>query len=191
MAAPPVEGSSRHLRDARTLGRPPSPRSPRPSLGARVRSWLFCSPVSPRCTTRIPGELFSSLSFESREDPTGYVDDLRRTFRLIRPVLPPQRSHRHVFVSQDLEACSYVFLRRHQVRGPPVPAYDGPLRVLDRQAKTFTLDINGRRDVVTIARVKPACIATISPGAPSTRGSRPKSVTWAQPGPTAPQGGAL
>ncbi|CAN7980416.1 unnamed protein product [Ixodes pacificus] len=53
---------------------------------------------------RLPGQFFFSPSTESKEGAIGYVDDLRRTFRLLRPVLPPKRSHRHIFVCQDLES---------------------------------------------------------------------------------------
>ncbi|KAM7313394.1 Transposon Tf2-9 polyprotein [Ixodes scapularis] len=160
-------------------------------LGCSAAELVYGKPL------RLPGEFFSPPSSESREDPSGYIDDLRQTFRLLRPVLPAQRSHRHVFVSQDLETCSHVFLRRDQVRRPLEPAYDGPFRVLNRQAKTFTLDLNGRRDVVTTDRVKPAYLEAISPTSPASAPSpsahsalatRTKHITWTLPGPTAPQG---
>ncbi|XP_077508689.1 uncharacterized protein LOC144120118 [Amblyomma americanum] len=67
-----------------------------------------------------------------------------------------------VFVSQDQASCTHVFIHRDHVRPPLMPAYDGLYRVLHR-ALTFTLDVNGREDVVAADRPKPAYIATALP----------------------------
>ncbi|KAH6946702.1 hypothetical protein HPB50_014616 [Hyalomma asiaticum] len=66
-----------------------------------------------------------------------------------------------VFVSQDLHDCSHVFVQCDQMRPPLTPAYDGPFRILHRTPKTFTLDINGREDVVAANRLKPAYIGAL------------------------------
>ena len=48
---------------------------------------------------------------------------------------------------------THVFVRHD----PPLQQpYDGPFKVLHRTDKHFTLDINGRKEVITIDRLKSA-----------------------------------
>lgn len=139
------------------------------------------------CPLRLPGDLLTPPPADGPSDPAGYVADLRRLFEQIRPVLPRQRSDHSVFVSQDLSSCTHVFVRHDAARRPLTPAFDGPYRVIERHPKTFTLDINGRQDVVAADRVKPAYLASLRPNQtfpvsttmPRTLHHQPsKTVTW-------------
>ncbi len=59
-------------------------------------------------------------------------------------------------MDNSLHSTSHVFVRHDAVRKPLQQPYDGPYLVLDRSAKFFTLDIKGRKDTVSIDRLKPA-----------------------------------
>ncbi|XP_077528379.1 uncharacterized protein LOC144140046 [Haemaphysalis longicornis] len=108
------------------------------------------------CPLRLPGDLLTPPPADGPSDPAGYVADLRRLFKQIRPILPRQRSDPSVFVSQDFSSCTHVFVRHDAALRPLTPAFEGPYRVIERHPKTFTLDINGSQDVVAAHREEPS-----------------------------------
>ena len=59
-------------------------------------------------------------------------------------------------MSKALSTCTHVFVRSDVVRKPLQSPYNGPYRVVDRKEKYFILDLNGRKDTVSIDRLKPA-----------------------------------
>ena len=59
-------------------------------------------------------------------------------------------------IDPALSTATHVFLRVDAVRRPLVPPYLGPFEVLQRSEKTFIILQNGRRETVTIDRLKPA-----------------------------------
>ena len=61
-------------------------------------------------------------------------------------------------VPKSLSTCDFVFAHRDAYRPPLAPPYDGLFRVLERGEKFFMLDISGRRDSVSVDRLKPAYI---------------------------------
>ena len=113
-------------------------------------------------TLRLPGELFTPTSSPSLPDPADYVSRLRTHMRRIRP-LPPRPVRRDSHVSGALATTTHVFIRRDAVRRPLQPPYDGPYSVLQRTDKHFTVDINGRKDTVSINRLKPAYLDSDTP----------------------------
>ena len=59
--------------------------------------------------------------------------------------------------TRDLLSCTHVFLSDVITWQPPLqPPYKGPYRVLDRADKYYTLDIKGKRDTVSLDRLKVA-----------------------------------
>ena len=74
----------------------------------------------------------------------------------LRPI-SPKCSKQTGFVSEDLQTCTHVFLRRDMVRPPLTPPYDGPFEVVKRSRKYFTIQLgSNKKDTVSIDRLKPA-----------------------------------
>lgn len=61
-----------------------------------------------------------------------------------------------VFVPSALMSARFVFVRHDAHRSPLQPPYDGPFRVLEHGDKSFVLDMGGRRECVSLDRLKPA-----------------------------------
>jgi hypothetical protein len=57
-----------------------------------------------------------------------------------------------------LKKSSHVFIRVDGHRAPFDMPYRGPFLVISRNEKTFTVNVNGREEVVSIDRLKPACL---------------------------------
>ena len=143
-------------------------------------------------TLRLPAEFV--VSHDSTEsDPAGYVSQLKQSMRAIRctPTRHPQHSTSHI--DSSLPTATHVFVRHDAVRKPLQQPYDGPYTVLDRSDKFYTLDLKGRRDTVSIDRLKPAFIevpptpkAAAQPSTQSTPPSTASSVTPTTPPRTSP-----
>ena len=112
-------------------------------------------------TLRLPGDFFSS-SPEPFPDPTSYISRLRDAMSTLQPAPQRQQTCRPVFLPKDLSRCSRVFVRHGAVKKPLQSPYDGPYEVLKRHDKFFVLDIKGRRETVTIDRLKPAYTDALS-----------------------------
>lgn len=113
---------------------------------------------------RLPAQFFEPLSTSSMA-PSDYVDHLRQHFTRITPTPTRARQLRTTFISPDLSTATHVFLRTDAVRKSLQPPYSGPFHVLERNAKFFVLDFNGRRETVSIDRLKPAFTdADVPPG---------------------------
>ena len=111
---------------------------------------------------RLPGEFLGAASSTVITDPTSYAADLRRKMQSLRPVVPrPSASHRPCFVPKTLATATHVFVRRESRSSLDCP-YDGPFPVTARTDKTVTITRNGRSDIVSIDRVKPAFLESAS-----------------------------
>ena len=106
-------------------------------------------------TLHLPGEFFTASPTPSQPDPSDYVSQLKAHMQLIRPP-PPRPTQRNSYVSVALSTATHVFIRNDAVRKPLQPPYDGPYPVVKRTDKHFVVDINGRKDTVSIDRLKAA-----------------------------------
>ena len=61
-----------------------------------------------------------------------------------------------VFVHKDLESCNKVYVRVDRVKKPLEAPYEGPFLVISRKKKYFRIDRDGKKDTVSIDRIKPA-----------------------------------
>ena len=107
---------------------------------------------------RLPGE-FLSPTADNLDTSYSYVDNLRKTFRDIAPKLKTTWHVKNkLFHHPKLETATHVFLRDDSVKKPLQRPYTGPYRVIDRNSKTFNLDIRGKHTTVSKDRLKPAFI---------------------------------
>ena len=104
----------------------------------------------------LPGEFFNPPSISST-DPSDFVSQLKAHMQQLRPS-PPRSTPRGSHVSDALSTCTHVFLRVDRVRKPLEPPYNGPYLVIARTDKHFTIEINGRKETVSLDRLKPAHI---------------------------------
>ena len=149
----------------------------KPDLGMSSAELVFGEAL------HLPGQFFDPTP----EVPhTEFAQHLRTTLSRLRPV--PTSWHqgdrgRAVFVSDELQSSTHVFVRVDSHRAPLQPPYKGPYRVLRRGAKSFEIDLGGTTDTISVDRLKPAfmspsdCLtgqsAPLSPEFPSDRHASP------------------
>ena len=107
-------------------------------------------------TLQLPGEFFDSSTVEDAvPDPFNYVTRLKVAMQQHKAV-PPRQHQNNTFVDSNLSNCSHAFVHRDSVRKPMQQPYDGPYQILSRADKHFTLNVNGKKAVISLDRLKPA-----------------------------------
>ena len=128
-------------------------------LGIRttVKEDLSCSPAELvyGTTLRLPGQFVAPKRVEV--DPSDYVSRLRQHMSSCTAT-PTRARQGRSYVPRDLFKCSHVFVRVDAVRKPLHQPYKGPYMVLKRNEKFFTIGLNGKRDQVSIDRLKVAYV---------------------------------
>ena len=108
-------------------------------------------------TLTLPGQMVVPISPNNVPDPTNYVHRLREFMsRPLHTHPRPQSVKTHV--SLDINQWTHVFERNDGVSTRLRPPYFGPYQVLQRLAKYFILDINGKQKAVSINRFEKAVI---------------------------------
>ncbi|KAJ8721092.1 hypothetical protein PYW08_006557 [Mythimna loreyi] len=104
----------------------------------------------------LPGQFLSSKEDFTAADVTQYATRLRHHMAMLTPRPTSWHSTSPFYVPRDLHLSSHVFLRKDYVRSSLEPPYAGPYKVLQRQAKYFTIEVQGKPNNVSIDRLKPA-----------------------------------
>lgn len=109
---------------------------------------------------RLPGQFLTTTS-EEVVDPTNLISRLRSHMNKLtpQPTSWHTSSSRTFYVPKDLDTATHVFLRQGPARKSLEAPYLGPYKVINRDQKTFDLDIKGKTQRVTIDRLKPAFVA--------------------------------
>ena len=107
---------------------------------------------------RIPGEFFDEVRPDANR--TEFAQQLQRAFVNVKAPSASNHGKRNAFVSSDLKSCSHVFVRVDSVRKPLQHPYEGPFKVLKRQEKSFDVLIGGKRQRISIDRLKPAFLCS-------------------------------
>jgi len=124
-------------------------------------------------TLKVPGE-FVDVCRDSPAPTASFVADLKSDMSMVRPVAAEYHGVGPISVPASLSRASHVYVRHDARRKPLQAPYDGPFRVLERHAKHFLLELNGRRDVVSIDRLKPAHgVVDVPAAAPTTPPAAP------------------
>ena len=116
----------------------------------------------------LPGQMLNPIDLTGT-DPALYMNRLRSYFGNLPPMHPREQTIKSS-VTKDISSWTHVFLRKDAVKGPLTLPYTGPYCVLSRTDKLFTLDISGKKETVSIDRVKRAFlnINTQQPHIPPT-----------------------
>ena len=107
---------------------------------------------------RIPGQILSSSVLKSTDDPSNFVTSLRTVMNSLQAV-PPRSQERKSYIKSALSTCTHVFIRYDGVRSSLQRPYNGPYRVIKRQKKHFTVNVNGQHKVISLDRLKPAYLS--------------------------------
>ena len=110
-------------------------------------------------TLRLPGEFLFPPEDPSFTPSTEFVSRLRASLAAMRPApaahhRPP--SHAPQGVPPSLVGVSHVYVRVDAVKRPLTRPYEGPFKILERDAKTFVISRAGKSWTVSVDRLKPA-----------------------------------
>lgn len=134
-------------------------------LGIRS-SWRVHPDCSPAelvygTTLRIPGEFLQPLNARTLQPDSAFLKNLQDTMRTVKPTVPEYHGMRQTYVSPQLSATGYVYVRHDAHRHPLQRPYDGPYRILECRDKYFVLDVKGKEETVSIDRLKVAYVDTM------------------------------
>ena len=104
----------------------------------------------------VPGEFFPAHTSQPNHN-----SELQRLREQVQARVPIPTSHHGITpisIPPDLQHSQYVFLRHDSHRTPLQRPYEGPYKVLQPGEKNFIIDIGGRKDTVSVDRLKPAHI---------------------------------
>ena len=62
------------------------------------------------------------------------------------------------FIPRNISQIQFVFIGRDSHRNPLQRPYEGPYKVVEMDQKTVTVEMNNRKEVISIDRIKPAFI---------------------------------
>lgn len=122
----------------------------KPDIACTASDLVFGAPV------RLPGQLF--VPSATPTDEHRFVQRLRETMGALRPVPTSNHSVRTAYVHPDLQTTTHVFIRNDKVKPPLTPPYSGPYRVVERDDKFLTVDVQNVPQRVSMDRLKAAYV---------------------------------
>jgi len=104
---------------------------------------------------RLPGDFVTLSAGGNDGEASDLATRLRDSMSKLIPT-EPRVAHRPWFIPESLDKCEFVFVRNAPISKALDPPYDGPFKVVSRTYKTITIERSGKKDTITIDRVKPA-----------------------------------
>lgn len=108
-------------------------------------------------TLRIPGEFFTENKSNKTESET--VIELRNAMEKLRPTKTAWHGRQKIFIPNEMQTTTHVFVRNDSVRRSLSHPYDGPFEVIERSPKYFKIRMRQRGVNISIDRLKPAFTA--------------------------------
>lgn len=106
------------------------------------------------CPLMVPGEFVGKPSNDPEYDV--FKAGLNESVRAFLPIPTSQHGEVAARVPGNLAHSAYVFVRKDRHRAPLERPYEGPFKVLDMGDKSCVLDVGGKKETVTVDRLKPA-----------------------------------
>ena len=106
----------------------------------------------------LPGQILNPIDLTA-SDLVLYTNRLRAYFGKLPPMHLGEQTIKSS-VPKGTSSWTHVFRRKYAVKAPLTPPYLGLYCVLSRTDKLFTLDISGKKETVSIDRVKRAFLNT-------------------------------
>ena len=97
-------------------------------------------------------------SHNSQPEHRSQLQQLRDQVRTQVPMPTSQHGVIPSSIPPNLKQSLFVFVRRDAHRTPLQRPYEGPFKVMQAGDKTFTIDRGGRKDVISVDRLKPAFV---------------------------------
>jgi hypothetical protein len=118
----------------------------------------------------LPGQFLSTSP-----PAADFLEQLRQNMgRFVPPAVRPVLAAELSKMEADLQKASFVYIKRGAPPAGLSPLYQGPYKVLSRGAKVFQVDIGGRREVISVDRLKPHLGSPpVQPAEPLRRGRPP------------------
>lgn len=122
--------------------------APKEDLATSSAELVYGAPLT------VPGDLVPDPA--GARPPDQLLTALRERVRSLAPRPTTTHGTPRSSVPQDLFTSRYVFIRKDAVLPPLQQPYDGPYRVVLVGDKTFTVDLAGRQEKISLDRLKPA-----------------------------------
>lgn len=119
----------------------------KPNIDATASEMLYGTSL------RLPGDFFTESNNTNQSD---FVINLKSTMSHLRSSPASNHATQHPYIPADLQTCTHVFVRQDLIRPALSAAYKGPYPVVSRDKKTITININNKKIVISLDRVKPA-----------------------------------
>ena len=104
-------------------------------------------------TLRLPAEFFHS-SRSNTIDQVTYVTRLKEAMTKLQATPTHHHMKQRPFVSSNLSRCTHVFVRQDAVHRSLEQPYHGPHKVIEHGAKTFTVDVHGNPEIISLDGLK-------------------------------------
>lgn len=104
----------------------------------------------------LPGQFFNEAKIHTSD--IDFIKHFKHTMNQIRPTETAHHDKPSIFIHPKLKAAKYVFVRIDCHKKPLQAPYNGPYQVLKRNEKFFKLNVNGKRQNISIDRIKPAFV---------------------------------
>ena len=102
-----------------------------------------------------------------------FLNQLRDNMHTALPPAYEFHGSRSAHTPNSLASTGYVYVRHDAHRKPLQRPYDGPFKILETHEKYYVLNVNGRRDSVSIDRLKTAYGNQVDPQLPPCPSSSP------------------